>query len=1018
MLLHSSPGVAADVFLATENDATDFTRDIFPILQRSCIECHGAAKQEGGLRLDQQSAFLDSGIVGQGTAHEGEFLRRIGLPKGHDEIMPAIGEPLSRSEISTLRQWVEAGANWPEDFRLQTHWSYMAPVRPAVPQTDIYQSSYRDWCNSPIDRFVLSKLEREGLSPAPPATAEKLVRRLFFDLIGLPPTPDEVEEFLANESANRVEELIDQLMQRPEFGERWARPWLDLARYADSHGFQRDDLRDIWAYRDWVIDAFNADMPFDQFTIEQIAGDLIPNATEAQKIATGFHRCAPTNVEAGSLPEETRVEQVLDRVNTTGAVWLGTTLECCQCHDHKYDPFTIKDYYRLFAFFNSTEREADRADEKSPSSIKFNGPSMPLSHAERDSKRAELHGQLAVLKEQQMLLRAELDQGLSTWLQDFRRAASDVPQVFPLAVDDFRSEGTTDSARILEDGEVLLVGNDPPEQDHYTFRVSTNLTDIRAFRLDALQHASLPGMGPGRGDPVRRNFVLNEFAVQLVNAAVPSPNAAEVLDFASAKASFSQKSWDVEGAVGLGKSKGWAISPQFDESHWAMFVLSNPLTVPAGYALEFSMKQAYGSARTIGCFRISAVTGNLAADSIPADIVALAALPASKLTNKQRAKLLDYRLESDVRGKKLAEQSVKLEKQIAAIVPDTTLVMIELPQARPSTVFMRGDYRTPGDQVKPGTPSFLHALDDDSPNRLSLAKWLVSTENPLVARVAVNRYWTELFGEGIVATVEDFGVKGETPSHPELLDWLAVEFMEQGWSTKKLLKTILMSSTYQQSSVVTTELLERDPNNRLLARGPRNRMDAETIRDNALSIAGLLSLNKAGPPIRPFQPAGIWSKVGGTAYNYEVSPGAEQYRRGVYVVLKRGSPYPSFTNFDASSRLACTVKRSRTNTPLQALTLLNDPVYVSAASALAERIQEFSPQLLDGFDPLDAKLDFAFQCCTARRPTTAERETLRNLFLDQVGSHAGTELTQANAQRAWSSVATVLLNLHETITKD
>ena len=421
--------------VAAKSKQVDFARDVYPIFRRSCIECHGPEKQEAELRLDQRTSTMKSESIEPGKPGDSELLRRILLPRGHDEVMPAIGDPLSKRQIGIIRRWIEQGAVWPDKVEVNRHWSYVAPKRPGMPP--VHNSK---WAKSAIDHFVLQRLQNEGLSPSGKAAPEKLVRRAFLDLIGLPPTPDEVDAFVRNPSDERFELLVDELLQRPQFGERWARPWLDIARYADSHGFQRDNLRSVWAYRDWVIRAFNDDMPFDQFTIEQIAGDLLPDATESQKIATGFHRCTPTNVEAGSLPEETRIEQVIDRVNTTGAVWLGSTLECCQCHDHKYDPFPQKDYYRLLAYFNNTEMEADRAS-KSPSSIAFKGPKMNLSDAENDAKRIDLQKQIASVKNRQTARRRELNSDLSEWATGFSKSLGDVPKSQVLDIFEFESLG-------------------------------------------------------------------------------------------------------------------------------------------------------------------------------------------------------------------------------------------------------------------------------------------------------------------------------------------------------------------------------------------------------------------------------------------------------------------------------------------------------------------------------------------------------------------------------------------------
>jgi mono/diheme cytochrome c family protein len=1005
----------------SHKSAVSFSRDVFSILQRSCIECHGPEKQEGDLRLDQRQAMLDSETVVKGDPDKSELIRRITLLRGHDEIMPAVGEPLSAAQIQILRQWISDGAVWPEDFVAAKHWAYEFPAR-----TELPPSENDPWSRSPLDQFVLRRMKESGLQRSPVAEPETLVRRVYFDLIGLPPSPSEVEAFVRDPSDSRYPQLVDDLLHRPQFGEKWARSWLDLARYSDSHGFQRDDLRDNWAWRDWVIRALNDDMPFDQFTIEQIAGDLLPNAAESQKVATGFHRCAATNCEAGSLPEETRAEQLIDRVNTTATVWLGTTLECAQCHDHKFDPFTQADYYRLLAFFNNTAIEADRTNPKQPSSIAFQGPSMAISNPERDHQRELLNEKLHELEASVNSRREVLGSGLEDWSKDVVGQTSEAPVIHPVDVTEFSSLGNSDAYEKLAEGSILLVGNDPPAKDVYTVTAKANLKNIRAFRIDALTHESLPGMGPGRGDQQRTNYVLNEFTASVSN---DSGQTQRALKFVSAKADFSQTKWDAFGAVDGRPETGWAIAPQFSQPHWAMFVLAEPLDVSENDQLTFTLHQDYGNARTLGCFRISAVTGNVDRDDstgVSGEIADILNRDKASWPPKDRKRLVDFRVESDSATQKLNQQIVAVKKDIEKRTPDTTLVMIEQNLPRPAYVFERGDYRQQGVEVQPGTPSILHPMPAGPPNRLTLAKWLVDPSNPLVARVTVNRWWAEIFGQGLVTTPEDFGIKGEQPSHPEMLDWLAVEFMEHNWSMKHVLKTIVQSSTYRQSSRIRPKLAEVDDQNRQLARGPRFRLDAETIRDNALAVSGLLDLKQFGAPIRPVQPDGLWAKVGGQQYDYVVSAGTERYRRGIYIVLKRSAPYPSLVNFDASARLTCTVKRSRTNTPLQALTLLNDPVYVEASRALARRVLAKKTS-----KDVESQLSFAFQLCTSRTPTKEEREILNRLFDAQslafelrpedakrIVGDAAAELEMKNHElAAWYSVAAVLLNLHETITK-
>jgi len=957
-LLISLIFVSARLVRADESPV-DFAREIYPLLQRACLECHGAKLQRGGLRLDQPEAFQaggDSGpVVKPGAPDQSELVRRIALPKTDPDVMPNRGAVLTADEIARVRRWIQQGAEWPAGFQAAPHWAYLAPRRPRLLHADQH----------PIDELVVRNLPADWPHLAEDADAETLARRLHLDLIGLPPTPAEVDSFRSaarDNLAAAIEQRAIELMARPQYGERWARPWLDAARYADSHGFQRDDLRDLWPYRDWVIRALNADLPFDQFTIEQLAGDLLPNATEAQRVATGFQRCAPCNVEAGTDPEENRVNQVMDRVNTLGTVWLGTTLECCQCHDHKYDPFTLRDYYRLFAVFNQTEIEADRSNSKVPGSIRFLGPYLTLHDAERTDRRAELTDRIAALRDELMKLT--------------RSAAADDEQSAAMATvlvpEEFKSQEGADH-RVLADGSVLLTG-DPPATDVYEFTVRSTLSQITGFRLEALTDDSLPGKGPGRGDAVRSNFVLHEFTVTSQTGDEPGRD----VPLTEAVADFSQQNWDVAGAIDGNAKTGWAIAPQFHRPHWARFrVAKTPLTGPA--TLTFRLVQKFGSARTLGRVRISAFTGPY---------------PSARATTSEPVARLQRAID-------------ELQAEMAALVEPRSLVMQAVAKPRVTHVLERGDFRTPGEVVQPGPPAHLppRTAEDGPFDRLALARWLMQPDQPLVARVTVNRLWSELFGEGLVATPEDFGAKGDRPYHAELLDWLAVEFREQGWSQKRLLLRIVTSRVYRQSAVAPKALGERDPQNRWLARGARYRLPAETLRDNALAIAGLLNTRSFGAPIRPPQPAGLWDKVGGEKYDYVVSPGDEQYRRGIYVVLKRMSPYPSFISFDATARLACRVKRVRSNTPLQALVLLNDPVYTGAARSLAERIRRGTAGAA-----LPEQIQWGFRLATSRHPTPEETGILVRLFDE--------EQREVDADSAWFVVACALLNLDETLSRN
>ncbi|MCA9064252.1 MAG: DUF1549 domain-containing protein, partial [Planctomycetaceae bacterium] len=770
-LLFLSPYFLTTSVAADDAANREFAEHVYPILQRFCMECHGPTKQEGSLRLDSRAALEQSGTVVPGSPDDSELLRRVLLPDADDERMPAAGQRLPAEQIRHLQQWILDGAVWPEHFETGKHWAYQPPRRPVVPEASGVWSA-----QNAIDRFVQHRLLSEQLSPSPQAEPTVLIRRLCLDLTGLPPAPDEVERFVRDPSDANYQTIVDELLARPQFGERWARPWLDLARYADSHGFQRDDLRDVWPYRDWVIRAINDDMPFDQFTIEQIAGDLLPDATESQRIATGFHRCTPTNVEAGSLPEETRIEQVIDRVNTTGAVWMGTTLECAQCHDHKYDPFTMHDYYRLLAFFNSTQREADRTDPDKPSSIAFMGPALSLKHPERDQHRADLQEQIRALQKQVAARRQELAATLPDYARQLTVEAGTVSETHVLSVERFESRGTTDTHRVLDDGSILLIGDDPPSEDLYAVTGTAAARDVRAIRLDALTHESLSGSGPGRGDSVRSNFVLNEFTASVKRA----DGEIRPLTFKGATADFSQAKWDVSGAIDGDPKSGWAIAPQFSKPHHAVFLLSTPLTVTSEDLLTVSLDQHFGNARSLGRFRLSVVTGNPNADPLPAELLAAAAKKADEWNDKERKLLLEHCVENDPRTQSLNAEVTRFQEDVRKLAPDESLVMIELEEKRPTSVFMRGDYRQPGERVFPATPASLPGLSEIGPSvgepgerqltRLDLGRWLASRSNPLVARVTVNRWWAEIFGRGIVATVEDFGIKGDRPTHPELLD--------------------------------------------------------------------------------------------------------------------------------------------------------------------------------------------------------------------------------------------------------
>ncbi len=1027
-LLLATGGISSDQ-TATSNgenaDPLQFARDVEPILSRHCLTCHGEREPEGGLRLTSRRNALnrnDSGepalVVGQ--ADQSELIRRI--TAGIDERMPPEGEPLSSEEIETLRRWIDEGARWPETESGPQHWAYLAPRRPEPPPVQ-----RPEWVQNEIDAFVLSRLEHldPPLSPSPPADPATLLRRVSLDLIGLPPSVDELDAFLADPSPTHYQEIVDRLLQSPRFGEKWARQWLDLARYADSNGYQADQFRSVWAWRDWVVQALNDDMPFDQFTIEQLAGDLLPDASPQQQIATGFHRCTTCNVEAGVDPEENRVNQIIDRVNTTGTVWLGTSLECAQCHNHKYDPFTQQDYYQLFAYFNNTPLEVVLEGGKGVQ-YEVAGPEMELPLADSlQQQRESLQARENDLQEKVADRRRVLQGERPEWEARLRSRLEVAPEWQVLAISAFESTGGATSRE--QDDQSLLVTGPAPTQDTYVITIAGPIDDVTGLKLECLTDDSLPKRGPGRGTP-NPNLILNELTATLTP---DSESAPQPVLLHTPRADFSQKNWDVAGILDGDPQTGWGINPQFGQSHWISVLTAEPINIRAGGQLRLQLMQNYGGARTIGRLRLSAMTGPPGADTIPEDVRQILRASSGPLSKADRQVLGRFHEQDDPTLSQWKRELDHIKGQLDEISPETTLVMVEMESPRMSAIFKRGNFLDVGATVSPRLPTAFAGLigdsaGDRSQDRLGLAQWLVSADNPLVARVTVNRWWSEIFGQGIVRTVEDFGTQGEPPSHPALLDWLAVEFLEHDWSLKHMLRLIVTSATYQQDSRITTETWQRDPANQWLARGARVRLPAEAIRDNALAISGLLSTKVGGPPVYPPQPPRIWRHVGRNAPKYVPDEDEDRYRRGIYVVWRRSAPYPSFTTFDAPDRGASCARRSRTNTPLQALTLLNDPAYVEMALALARRLERDHEQMSDR-----EKIEYGFRLCVARQPGSEEVSQVLELFNEQrerfsAAPDAAAELTglkssegeQLSRLAAWLCVANTLLNLDETITRN
>lgn len=1175
---------------AAAAEAPDFSREVRPILSRNCFKCHGPddAARKSRLRLDVREAALEPAKSGAraivpGKISDSELVKRI-FSKDEDEVMPppSTKTQITRAEREILKRWIAAGAEY------RQHWAFVPPVRARPPVAGLHQSKVKN----PIDAFVFARLEKEKLAPAPPADRYTLARRLSYDLIGLPPTIEDVDAFVKDSSPDAVEKLVDGLLASPRYGERWGRRWMDLARYADSNGYEKDRQRTIWPWRDYVINALNADMPFDRFTIEQLAGDMLPNATPEQNVATGFHRNTMLNEEGGIDPLEFRFHAMADRVGTTGATWLGLTLGCAQCHTHKYDPIPHREYYQVMAFLNN----ADEPDYDLPK------PDYEKQRAANLEKAAQL---LAGLPDKFPIER-------TSWQT-------------PKLVSAEAASGA--KAKLLADGSALFA-DDGADKDSYTLVLETGLAGVNSLRLETMIDPSLPGKGPGRS--ASGNFVLSEITVLAADKNSSGPPRA--VKITGVRADVEQKGFPAASAIDGKADTGWAIDTgegSAHATHTATFTFEQPLSFPGGLRLTVKLDQQFGQkhligrprvslsaaaaadaepatlavqrreamekqfagwlgrereravpwtvvrpreaksnsplltvqpddsvfasgditksdtyelsfrtdlrgitavrlealpddrlprhgpgmayyegpkgdffmgefqlfaggkqikfakatqtyaknnfgggasaaaatdgdaqtgwstagregerheavfvlaeplataddlqikmmfgrhyACSLGRFRISFLTqpGGAVARETPEELRKLLGIPDAKLTAAQRQSLREQFL---LTTPELAGARAEIEKLRKPATHPTTLVMRERPpeNPRPTFIHKRGEYLQPTDRVEPGVISAIAPFPADLPrNRLGFARWLVSTNNPLTARVTVNRQWQAFFGRGLVRTTEDFGFQGEAPSHPELLDWLAIDFMDQGWSLKKLHKRIVMSATYQQSSGVKPDLLALDAENRLLARGPRARLDAELIRDGALRASGLLSEKMGGPGVYPPQPAGV-TEVAYGGPGWPTSGGEDRHRRSVYTFMKRTAPFAMFNTFDGPTGESCVARRDVSDTPLQALTLLNDVLFVEVSQAMGKLLAARE-------GPVDERIRFAFRRCLTRPPGDEELAALLKFFETQkqrftakeldakavAGDGAGDVVERA----AWTALARALLNLDEMITK-
>jgi mono/diheme cytochrome c family protein len=1005
----------APLATASSAEAPDYARDIAPLFERHCVECHGPKKQESLLRLDSRKETLAGGMSGDavlpGRSRDSLLLKHL---RGEARPpMPYKKPPLDPAEVDRIAAWIDAGAPGGSDEPLPSHepakavhWAYAKPVRPPIPAV-----TRGDWVRSPIDAFVLARLEKEGLSPSPEADRETLARRLSLDLVGLPPSPAEVDAFLADASPDAYEKLVDRLLASPRYGERWARPWLDLARYADTNGYEKDQGRVAWRWRDWVIDALNRDLSFRDFTVQQLAGDMLPGATDEQRIATGFHRNSLLNQEGGIDVEEARFEVLVDRVNTTAAVWLGSTMACAQCHNHKFDPFPQRDYYRLMAFFDNGEYTVHGAGEETVLDRWIVEPELEIGPVEVLARRAALRGEAEGLERERRTrpLEAELAAFEAQIAGSEARFAALVPR---------KAAAKSGAALVKQADASLLAGGALDPTDVYTVALRAP-RGATAFRIEALPDPSLPKQGPGRAPTGGFSITGLEasaggrplaLARAFADGADPGRPAARILDGQAAT--------------------GWGASDEAEAGRrrWVTVALATPLAsrdVTLVLKFESGTKE---SPSTLGRFRVLATTSDrpFAGLPVPAEIRPILDTASEARTADQRAALERwFRPQApslDPVRDRLAAIRDALEKEAVGTAP----VLRERPgYEKPSTLVReRGSFTSPGERVWAAVPSALGTLAEDQPaNRLGLARWLVSPDNPLTARVTVNRLWQTVFGRGLVATAEDFGTQGERPTHPELLDWLAVELVENGWSQKRLLRTIVTSATYRQSSTAAPERRERDPDDRLLSRGARYRVEAEMVRDIALAAAGLLSPKIGGPSVFPEQPDGVWN-VPYSSMKWTTSPNEDRHRRSLYTFIRRSSPYPSLVAFDAPSREACTVRRVMSNTPLQALTTLNDPVFSEAARALAARATA------EGGATVPERIVYAYRLCTARRPSPPDLEALvafhdrEKARFDAAPERARALLEAPSAapgdggRAALTMVANVLLSMDATLTRE
>ncbi|KAF0181543.1 MAG: hypothetical protein FD161_216 [Limisphaerales bacterium] len=1011
--------LAASTALAAPAKKVDYNRDIRPLLSDNCFFCHGPDEKQrkAKLRLDVREDAIAAKAFIPGKPDASELVKRL-FTKDADDLMPPPDshKKLTAAQKDLFKRWIADGAEY------QTHWAYVAPKRPAVPAG-----------RNGVDHLVQARLKEVRLKPSPEADRRTLARRLYFDLLGLPPKPEEVDAFSNDKSPNAYAKLVERLLASPHYGERMAIGWLDVVRYADTIGYHSDTPRNVFPYRDYVIKSFNENKRFDQFTREQLAGDLFPNASQETRVASAFNRLILSTEEGGAQPKDYEQRYLTDRVRAVGTVWLAQTTGCAQCHDHKFDPVTMRDFYSLGAFF---------ADIKEPI-VGRREEGMPVPSAQDTAEVARLDGEITKFQSDFDAPHPELAAKFNAWQDAAFTAVQHDAKWKPLKPAKVASAQKSKLA-VQADGSVLASGK-TPDKDTYTVTVTNALKAITGLRVEALPDDSLPAKGPGRG--ANGNFVLTEVAVKVQAGKAK----AEPVKLAAARATIeqaaagSQKAWAAVSTID-GDAKdatlGWAVLPEVGQAQHLVLELAAPLSVEAGDTLTIELRQnSTKKEHLLGKFRLATTSEAEAARVAhpappPADIAAILKVTTDKRAAAQKDKLFAH-------FKGLAPELAKLRQQLADAKKAKTDYEAKIPKCivsvssetkRTVRILPRGNWMDEsGTVMQPALPAFLpvslkkDAKADAPLTRADLAEWIVAKDNPLTARVFVNRLWKQFFGTGLSKVLDDMGAQGEPPVNPALLDWLASEFRDSGWDVKHMVRTIVNSSTYRQTSVATKELQARDPYNREHARQSRWRIEAEMVRDNALTVAGLLNPKIGGPSVKPYQPDGYWENLNFPVRSYDASKGDDQFRRGLYTWWQRSFLHPSMLAFDAPSREECAAERTRSNIPQQALVLLNDPTYVESARAFAARIMKDNP------GDATQRIKWAWRQALSRAPRADELATARALFdkhlaqykadakaaesLLKVGLATLPPVADQAELAAWTSVARVILNLHETITR-